>query len=64
LNDQARSDVADPYDLKLQRLQEDYDYAMAKQDRDLQRLQEDFTTNLERQKKQNEVNLHNLDMLM
>jgi hypothetical protein len=37
---------------------------MAKQDRDLQRLQEDFTKTLERQQKQNEVNLGNLDLLM
>lgn len=63
LKSKAAKDITDPYDTKLERARIEKDIALERANRQVERLKEDFDTNMERQKKANEVNLHNADFL-
>ena len=59
----AAKDITEPFDTKLDRAEQEKNIALERANRQLERLKEDFDTNMERQKKANEVNLHNADFL-
>ena len=63
LNDKSAKDITEPYDKKLERARIEKDIALERANRQVERLKEDFDTNMERQQKANEVNLHNADFL-
>lgn len=63
LNDKASKDITEPYDKKLDRAEIEKNIALERANRQVERLKEDFDTNMERQQKANEVNLHNADFL-
>ena len=63
LKDDVAADITEPYDTKMQRLEEEKKIALDRANRNLERLKEDFDTNMERQKQQNDINLHNADFL-
>lgn len=63
LNDKASKDITEPYDKKLERARIEKDIALERANRQVEWLKQDFDTNMERQQKANEVNLHNADFL-
>lgn len=63
LKDDVAKDITEPYDTKIQRLEEEKKIALDRANRNVERLKEDFDTNMERQKQQNDINLHNADFL-
>ena len=63
LKDDVAKDITEPYDTKMQRLEEKKKIAVDRANRNLERLKEDFDTNMDRQKQQNDINLHNADFL-
>lgn len=63
LTDKASKDITEPYDKKLDRAEIEKNIALERANRQVEWLKEDFDTNMERQKKANEVNLHNADFL-
>lgn len=63
LKDDVAKDITEPYDTKMQRLEEEKKIALDRANRNVERLKQDFDTNLERQKQQNDINLHNADFL-
>lgn len=63
LNDKSAKDITEPYDTKLERARIEKDIALERANRQVERLKQDFDTNMERQQKANEVNLHNADFL-
>lgn len=63
LTDVAAKDITEPYDTKLQRLEEEKKIALERANRNVQWLKEDFDTNIERQKQQNDINAHNADAI-
>lgn len=63
LKDEAAKDITEPYDTKMQRLEEEKKIALDRANRNVERLKDDFDTNMERQKQQNDINLHNADFL-
>lgn len=63
LSDSERTRLSEEADIQRQRLKEDHEIAMQRQDRDLQWLTETHQKNYERQKRQNEINEGNANML-
>ena len=63
LKDEVAKDITEPYDTKMQRLEEEKKIALDRANRNVEWLKEDFDTNMERQKQQNEISLHNADFL-
>lgn len=63
LKDDVAKDITEPYDTKIQRLEEEKKIALDRANRNVERLKQDFDTNLERQKQQNDINLHNADFI-
>ena len=63
LKEDVAKDITEPYDTKMQRLEEEKQIALDRANRNLEWLKEDFDTNMERQKQQNDINLHNADFL-
>lgn len=63
LKDDVAKDITEPYDTKMQRLEEEKKIALDRANRNVERLKEDFDTNMERQKQQNDINLHNADFI-
>lgn len=63
LKGDVAKDITEPYDTKMTRLEEEKRIALDRANRNLERLKEDFDTNMERQKAQNDINLHNADFL-
>lgn len=63
LKDDVAKDITEPYDTKMARLEEEKKIALDRANRNLERLKEDFDTNMDRQKAQNDINLHNADFL-
>lgn len=63
LTDKAAKDITEPYDKKLDRAEIEKNIALERANRQVERLKQDFDTNMERQQKANEVNLHNADFI-
>lgn len=63
LKSEVAKDITEPYDTKMQRLEEEKKIALDRANRNVERLKQDFDTNLERQKQQNDINLHNADFI-
>ena len=63
LKDEAAKDITEPYDTKMQRLEEEKKIALDRANRNVEWLKDDFDTNMQRQKQQNDINLHNADFL-
>lgn len=63
LSDTEKTRLSEETDIARQRLKEDHELAMQRQDRDLQRLTETHQKNYERQKRQNEINEGNANIL-
>ena len=63
LTDKASKDITEPYDTKLQRLEEEKKIALERANRNVDYLKQDFDTTMERQKKANEINAHNADAI-
>lgn len=63
LTDEAAKKVTEPYDIKQQRLDEEKKIALDRANRNVEWLKQDYDTNMERQKKQNDINAHNADAI-
>lgn len=63
LKDNVANDITEPYDTKMQRLEEEKKIALDRANRNVDRLKEDFDTSIERQKQQNDINAHNADAI-
>lgn len=63
LTDEAAKKVTEPYDIKQQRLDEEKKIALDRANRNVEWLKQDYDTNMERQKKQNDINEHNADAI-
>ena len=57
------SDITEPYDKQLARLDEEKKIALERANRQVDWLKQDFDTSLERQKQQNDINAHNADAI-
>lgn len=57
------SDITEPYDKQLARLDEEKKIALERANRQVDWLKQDFDTQLERQKQQNDINAHNADAI-
>lgn len=55
--------ITEPFDDKIKKLDEDKKIALERANRNVEWHKQDFDTAMERQKKQNEINAHNADML-
>lgn len=63
LKSDVAKDITEPYDTKMERLEEEKKIALDRANRNVEWLKTDFDTNMERQKQQNDINLHNADFL-
>lgn len=55
--------ITEPYDIKMDRLEQEKQIQLDRANRQIERLKEDFDKNLDRQKKANEINEHNADFI-
>lgn len=63
LKSDVAKDITEPYNTKMERLEEEKKIALDRANRNVEWLKTDFDTNMERQKQQNDINLHNADFL-
>ena len=59
LKPEASKDITEPYDTKLQRLEEEKKIALDRANRNVEWLKTDYDTNYDRQTKQNEISIDN-----
>lgn len=57
------NEITEPYDTKMQRLEQEKKIALDRANREIEWLKQDFDTNLARQKQVNEQNEHNADFM-
>ena len=63
LTDEASKDITEPYDTKLDRLNQEKKIALDRANRNVEWLKQDYDTNYERQQQQNDINAHNADAI-
>ena len=63
LKDNVAKDITEDFDTQMARAEEEKKIALDRANRQIEWLKQDFDTNLERQKKANEINAHNADFL-
>lgn len=63
LKPEASKDITEPYDTKLDRLNEEKKIALDRANRNVDWLKQDYDTNYERQQQQNDINAHNADFI-
>lgn len=63
LKEDVAKDITEPYDTKMERLEQEKQIVLDRANRNLEWLKDDFDTTMDRQKKQNEINAHNADAI-
>jgi len=63
LKPEASKDITEPYDTKLDRLNQEKKIALDRANRNVDWLKQDYDTNYERQQQQNDINAHNADFI-
>ena len=63
LKPEASKDITEPYDTKLDRLNQEKKIALDRANRNVDWLKQDYDTNYERQQQQNDINAHNMDAI-
>lgn len=63
LTDKAAKDITEPYDTQIERLEQEKQIQLDRANRQIEWMKQDFDTQIDRQKKANDINAHNADFI-